>query len=144
MSYFIPRTDHTSYAGLRLSTIQSGAPVDHRTSVRFAVCFPALITRARREGAGRVSNLSVWGCSLQSARPLRKGDRLAVQLWIPAQDAPVHVDLARVRWANPTRCGVEFLAMPRESRARLRQLLISLTASKYRRSGVLPARELRP
>ncbi len=104
--------------------------MERRSSMRFPAHCPIKMTGSQTRGRGSAFNLSVWGCAVQSPRPVQKGERLTLQVRLPGEAAPLQVDFARVRWARESRFGVEFLNMPTQARARLRQLLISLVAQK--------------
>ncbi len=104
--------------------------MDRRSSRRFPVRFPLCLTGDGLTSSGTVVNLSIWGCTVQSATQVRKGARVAVQLLPLGATSSLRVDLARVRWAGSKRFGVEFLNMPAQSRAELRQLLLSISVRK--------------
>jgi hypothetical protein len=70
-------------------------------------------------GQGRLLNLSVPGCLIETTMPLVAG--YFVQLQIPVGKHQIRVDLAAVRWVHETRAGVEFIRMSEEDQARLRR-----------------------
>lgn len=100
--------------------------MDLRSSLRFHVHCPVVLTAQDLRARGTVFNLSVWGCAVASTSRVPSGSRLVLHLVIPHQPTPLPVELARVRWTNGRKFGLEFLNMPRETRAQLRQFLLNL------------------
>lgn len=74
-------------------------------------------------GNGRTSNVSSWGCAVESQTHLTPGTYVGVILNLPNETAPVEVELAAVRWTASRRFGVEFLSVSRVSRRRLDHFL---------------------
>jgi hypothetical protein len=68
-------------------------------------------------GHGRLLNLSVPGCLIETTMPLVAG--YFVQLRIPVGKQHIRVELAAVRWVNESCAGVEFIRMSEEDQARL-------------------------
>ena len=59
-------------------------------------------------GEGELINLSIKGCALRSHVSMEEGMLLALQIQPAGSAAPVHIDMARVRWVNDDECGIEF------------------------------------
>ena len=70
-------------------------------------------------GQGRVLDLSVPGCLLETGLRLRVGQSLRLRLLFPGGHA-FGVSLAVVRWTKGTKAGVEFIRMSETDQARLR------------------------
>ena len=104
--------------------------MDLRSSRRFHVHCPVVLTAQDVRARGTVFNLSVWGCGVASTSRVQSGSRLVLHLVIPHQTTPLPVELARVRWTNGRTFGLEFLNMPRETRAQLREFLLNLNIGK--------------
>lgn len=64
-------------------------------------------------------DLSLHGCRIHGAPPFACGTRLRLQLWLPDQFRPVKVEQAIVRWVKHDQCGVSFLEVQPDARARL-------------------------
>ena len=76
----------------------------------------SLISDGGPEGNGTTVNLSREGCAIHSTTPVKTGDYLRVLIFPSANQAPIEVDLARVRWATNQQFGVEFMTLaPREA-----------------------------
>ncbi|GMV50195.1 MAG: hypothetical protein NBKEAIPA_02453 [Nitrospirae bacterium] len=70
-------------------------------------------------GEGRVLNLSLPGCLIESSKPLAAGEYLRLRLFLPKSLRPLNVPLAAVRWSQGGRAGVEFIQTAREEQAQL-------------------------
>lgn len=106
-----------------------GARMDLRAAIRLPVSCPVVLTAGCLEGRGCLINLSVWGCAMRAPVGVRRGDRCTVALLMPDEDAPLLIQLARVRWSTGRECGVEFLNMTAPARSRLRRFLLALRAA---------------
>lgn len=102
------------------------AHMDLRAAIRFPVSYPVILTAACLESRGCLVNLSVWGCAMRAPAGLCRGDRCSLALLVPNEDAPLLIDLARVRWTTGQEFGVEFLNMTTSTRSRLRRFLLAL------------------
>jgi hypothetical protein len=56
------------------------------------------------------------------ASPFSRGTRLRLQLGLPDQARPMAVEQAVVRWIKADQCGVSFLNVPPDTRARHAQV----------------------
>ena len=73
-------------------------------------------------GEGHSTDLNVTGCSVESSHGLSLGVYLTLRIYLSDSAQPVNVTLARVRWANNTSFGVEFIQLPHNDRLRLTEL----------------------
>ena len=73
-------------------------------------------------GEGLVLNMSVPGCEISSNKVLRSGAFLEMKVLLP-DSAPLSVGLARVRWCQGRRFGVEFIRMGGDDQVRLGRLV---------------------
>lgn len=62
-------------------------------------------------------DLSLPGCAIESSRCLIPDEYVRLQVLLPHQ--AVRVDVAKVRWADRNRFGLEFLKMPEADKDRL-------------------------
>ena len=70
-----------------------------------------------------VVNVSIPGCAIQSRKRVQPGSYLEMRMLIPDTRSPLHVRLARVRWCEGRRFGVEFIRMPGGDQIRLGHLV---------------------
>ena len=72
--------------------------------------------------AGTLLNLAPSGCAIQSERCPSMGDYVNVALLIPDSD-PVLADVAKVRWIEDGRFGLEFLRIEQGDQIKVAQLI---------------------
>jgi hypothetical protein len=70
-------------------------------------------------GNGRVLDLSVPGCLVETGLHLKAGQPLRLRITYGA-GKPLSISLAVVRWLNGRRAGIEFIRMSEEDQVRLR------------------------
>ena len=85
--------------------------------------FPVIFASESFVGEGTVTNVSVPGCGIISRRPVRAGSYLEMKVFLPDAGSPLSVYLARVRWCEENRFGVEFIRMPGDDQIRLGRLV---------------------
>ena len=74
-------------------------------------------------GEGRILDLSLPGCLLESPKKMTAGEYLQLRLFLPDHQAPLHVSLAAVRWAEGTKLGIEFIRTSEDEQRRLEQFV---------------------
>lgn len=92
-----------------------------RYSVRRPVQGTVAIDTKGLIGQGRVMNVSVPGCLLETGLHLHIGQAVQLQLKI-SNGIAMTVDLAMVRWINGCQAGLEFIGMSTEDQAQLRSV----------------------
>lgn len=85
--------------------------------------FPVMFAGETYVGEGTVLNVSVPGCAVQSRKLVQPGSYLEMRMLVPDATSPLRVGLARVRWSEGRRFGVEFIKMPGEDQVRLGRLV---------------------
>ncbi len=85
--------------------------------------FPVVFTNESCVGEGTVVNVSIPGCAIQSRKRVQPGSYLEMRVLVPDRISPLHVGLAKVRWCEGRRFGVEFICMPGEDQIRLGRLV---------------------
>jgi hypothetical protein len=90
-----------------------------RYSRRKAVDGSACVAAEGLLGNGRVVDLSVPGCLLETGVHLKARQSLRLRIIFGA-GKPLSISLAMVRWVNGRHAGIEFIRMPEEDQARLR------------------------
>ena len=68
-------------------------------------------------------NVSVPGCAIHSRKRVQPGSYLEMRMLVPDTTPPLRVGLAKVRWCEERRFGVEFIQMPGEDQVRLGRLV---------------------
>jgi len=96
--------------------------VKFRSCERVHADFPVMFAGETYVGEGTVLNVSVPGCAIQSGKRVQPGSYLEMRLLVPDSNPPLRVGLAKVRWCEERRFGVEFIQMPGGDQMRLGQL----------------------
>ncbi len=78
-------------------------------------------------GEGTLSDLSHYGCRMQSDIPLQPGTELELCFFPQSREAePITVEVAIVRWAKGREFGLKFLGLQLHEEARLRHVIADL------------------
>lgn len=85
--------------------------------------FPVVFAGEAYVGEGTVLNVSVPGCAVHSRKRVKPGSYLEMRMLVPDTSSPLRVGLAKVRWCDGRRFGVEFIRMPGEDQVRLGRLV---------------------
>lgn len=86
------------------------------TTARVPVSYPVLFPTDWYLDEGEVLDLSLPGCASESSRCLIPDEYVRLQVLLPDQ---VRVEVAKVRWADGNRYGLEFFKMPEADKDRL-------------------------
>ncbi len=95
------------------------APVTPRYSDRKQTTCKATVSCDGRVGEGRLVDLTVPGCQLESTLVLEPGQCVQVRLHLDHR-TPMCVDLGIVRWTHGGTAGIEFIRMAEDEQLRLR------------------------
>lgn len=101
------------------ATEHTQAVLDKRFSTRYPVKLPILFSGDLVQGKGTVFNISRSGCGLRTSKQMGRGLYVHLLLRLPRERIPLKVELAAVRWAKKSVCGVEFIRMSRQQQKRL-------------------------
>jgi hypothetical protein len=74
-------------------------------------------------GEGRVVDVSLPGCLMESPESAKVGDYVRLKLFLPDCQPAVSVPLAVVRWAKGGRLGIEFIRSSKEDQIRLKRFV---------------------
>jgi PilZ domain-containing protein len=85
--------------------------------------FPVVFSGVAYVGEGTVLNVSVPGCAVHSRKRVQPGSYLEMRMLVPDATPPLRVGLAKVRWCEGRRFGVEFIQMPGKDQVRLGRLV---------------------
>ena len=105
--------------------------VPQRICARVAMRRPVDYQDARGHGEGMLLDLSLQGCRIEGAPPFSCGTRLRLELWLPDQLQPAKVEQAVVRWVHHDQCGVSFVKVQPEARARLKHVFHLLHEAEH-------------
>jgi hypothetical protein len=90
-----------------------------RYSPRVPVEGSAVFANDVMTGEGRLIDLSLPGCLLETSKSVRPSDYVRLKLSLPDKKPPMNVPLAVVRWVAGNRIGLEFIRSSEEDQARL-------------------------
>ena len=85
--------------------------------------FPVIFAGDSYVGEGTVLNVSVPGCEIYSKKLVPPGAYLEMKVLVPDSGVSLCVGLAKVRWSEGHRFGVEFIRMPGDDQVRLGRLV---------------------
>jgi PilZ domain len=102
---------------------ESNAVAKLRYCERVYTQFPVVFAGEAYVGEGTVLNVSVPGCAVHSRKPVQLGSYLEMRMLVPDTTPPLRIGLAKVRWCEGRRFGVEFIQMPGEDQVRLGRLV---------------------
>ena len=91
--------------------------------------FPVVFSGEAYVGEGTVLNVSVPGCAVHSRKRVQPGSYLEMRMLVPDTTPPLRVGLAKVRWCEGRRFGVEFIQMPGVDQVRLGRLVKKVVPS---------------
>ncbi|HJT22055.1 MAG TPA: PilZ domain-containing protein [Nitrospira sp.] len=83
-----------------------------------------IFTVGSKVGEGRLRDITIPGCLIQSPMAVQKEESVQLKLFLPGVKSPLSVSLGVVRWTKGTLFGVEFIKMD----ASHQQLLASFLA----------------
>lgn len=91
----------------------------NREHYRLAVSYPAMFSDRATIGEGKVTNLSVFGCTLECKRGVPGKTTLHVRLILPDHRESLPIDVAEVRWVKGNQVGLQFNQLERTANLRL-------------------------
>ncbi len=94
-----------------------------RYSQRVSVDCSVMFAGESIVGEGRIHDLSLPGCLLESPEKMTAGEYLQLRLFLPDRPTPLHVTLAAVRWVNGSKLGIEFIRTTQDEQHRLEQFV---------------------
>jgi len=105
---------------------------DRRTYERLPMNFPVTFTSRGTESEGRIADISIAGCALETEAKLVLGAILCVSLQITDDIPPVEVSAAVVRDIHQKWVGIEFLQLKKTERDRLRDFIHAALVERHR------------
>jgi PilZ domain len=110
--------------------------------VPLAVQYPVMFSDSDMIGEGKVTNLTVFGCTIECTNSVPEGTTIRVQLILPDQTQSLPVDEAEVRWVQGNRVGLQFHKVNRSADLRLHGFVWDRMVERLRtisqEGGVIP------
>ena len=94
-----------------------------RYGERIQAKIPVIMSVGSRVCEGRILDLSVVGCLIESPAFVKTGDSVRLKLFRHNHQSSFDVALAVVRWTNGCHCGVEFIKMTEKDQRQLNQVM---------------------
>lgn len=94
-----------------------------RYSPRFPFQALAMFSTPTSIAHGRIQNLSIQGCRLETMARLMVGQTMPLALTFEASQPPLRIRIAVVRWVDAQWAGLEFIDMSKAQQDRLRHIL---------------------
>lgn len=88
----------------------------------YAQC-PVTITLGSHASEGRILDLTLSGCLIESHVFVKKGDYVQLNILLPGYKSPCSVALAAVRWTKGSQFGVELIKMNEQAQRQLHQVI---------------------
>ena len=90
-----------------------------REHYRLPVAYGVLFSDKAVVGEGKVTNLSVFGCTIETPTSVPCQQTLSMRLILPDKGESLPIEVAEVRWVNGNKVGVKFLQVERTANVRL-------------------------
>jgi hypothetical protein len=101
-------------------------PVEQRRERRVQVSYPISFEGNQGLGKGKLFNLSLGGCAIESGINVQVGTTVTLRVYVPTHKEPIQVSRAGVTWAAGQDFGVEFMDLEPQERDRLHKLITDL------------------
>ena len=106
------------------------AIADRREFERVPADFGSTVWWGHRHREGRVIDLSMGGCSIETDAQIPEGEVLQLKLDPRREERGIVVDRAVVRSAKPGRLGLQFIRVQEDEEGRLRKYLYEVHISR--------------
>ncbi|TKB75532.1 MAG: PilZ domain-containing protein [Nitrospira sp.] len=108
--------------------------MEQRENIRFPVKFRSSFSSTGRVGGeGRVVDLSIRGCRIESPIEVQPGATLEVQIQAIEHEPPILIQAAIVRWRRERQFGLEFEVIVPTEWAHLQKFVKQLEMEPYLR-----------
>ena len=101
-------------------------PMEAQRESRLFVQYPVVFLGKQGVGEGKLFNLSMGGCAIESGAAVQRGTLLTLRVQLPSLPQLIAVDQAVVTWTAGDDFGVQFLSLGTRDEARLSQLIANL------------------
>ena len=109
-----------------------------RETPRFRVEFRSAFSGEHIEGEGKMLNLSMDGCKIESDMSVQKDNVLALRVHVPQFAYPIQVEQAAVQWTKGKEFGLQFIRVLPEGLKLLHRLITDLDQREGRRIDLPP------
>ncbi len=109
-----------------------------RRSQRFQIQGAIALSTDGGNTEAALVNLSTGGCAVESDTLFQKGEHLELRVYLPNEEPPLQVDLARVRWSSGRAYGLEFIRIRDEVKKQLRGILRAETRKRTSPTARIP------
>lgn len=83
------------------------------------ISYPVMFSDSATIGEGLVTNLSVFGCTIECADTVPEKTMLLLRLILPDQKGSLPIEQAEVRWVRGNQVGIRFGYLERAANLRL-------------------------
>lgn len=98
-----------------------------RYGLRLLLRCPVIFTSDEAVGEGTLLDLGLPGCAVESDVVPLPNQYLRLHILSPDEQGPFKIQLAKVRWAETRRFGVEFLSFDDGQKLTIRRLFAAIT-----------------
>lgn len=106
--------------------------MEQRKTPRYPVRFRSSFTSLNIVGGdGRIVDLSLRGCRVDSSTEVRPGTSLEVRIQTSEEEPPLKIQEGVVRWSRGQEFGLEFVTLVPEEWARLQHTVTQLELHPY-------------
>ena len=104
--------------------------MEQRRERRVQVQYPISFEGNQGVGKGKLFNISLGGCGIESGGTVQVGTTVTLRVYVPTHKEPIQISRAGVTWAAGQDFGVEFMDMDPKEQERLHKLLADLQDGK--------------
>ena len=104
--------------------------MEQRRERRVQVQYPISFEGNQGVSKGKLFNLSLGGCGIESGGIVQVGTTVTLRVYVPTHKEPIQIGRAGVTWAAGQDFGVEFLDMDPQEKERLKSLMSNLQEGK--------------
>jgi c-di-GMP-binding flagellar brake protein YcgR len=87
--------------------------------VPLPITYPVMFSDQATIGEGRVTNLSVFGCTIECSNVVPEQTTLLLRLILPDENESLPIEQAEVRWVRGRQVGLRFDRLARAANLRL-------------------------
>ncbi|MGH7308206.1 MAG: PilZ domain-containing protein [Candidatus Rokuibacteriota bacterium] len=120
------------FLALRWRRRYTRLPEERREYERLSLSVPVMLTGEAGAAPGRVTEISIDGCTVETEAPLAEGALVRMTLHATPGQAPIAVEAAVVHGVLPHGGGLHFVRIQPAERDRLGQLVADLLARRTR------------
>lgn len=100
--------------------------MEQRRERRVQVQYPISFEGNQGVGKGKLFNLSLRGCGVESGVSVQVGATVTLRVYVPSHKEPIQISRAGVTWSAGQDFGLEFTDMDPKEEERLKKLIADL------------------